>query len=58
MPCHKRGGTRRLIHHEEQRYTVGQAKKHLRHHRGTKMLKKQIKAGQERRHERREKNKG
>ena len=29
-------------------YNVGQAKKHLKHHKGTKMLKKQIEAQKER----------
>ena len=37
-----------LIHHEETRYNVGQAKKHLKHHKGTKLLKKQIEAQKER----------
>lgn len=37
-----------LIHHEESRYNVGQAKKHLKHHKGMKLLKKQIEAQHER----------
>lgn len=51
MPCHKsksKSGRRHLIKHEEARYNAGQAKKHLKHHQGTKMLKKQIEAQKER----------
>ena len=47
--CRKSKSSRRkLIKHEETRYTAGQAKKHLKHHMGTKMLKKQIEAQKER----------
>lgn len=34
----------KLIRHEESCYNVGQAKKHLRHHKGVKLLAKQIAA--------------
>ena len=43
-----KSGRRQLIKHEESRYTAGQAKQHLKHHMGTKMLKKQIEAQKER----------
>ena len=49
MHCRKnKAGRKHLIKHEEARYNVGQAKKHLKHHKGTKMLKKQIEAQKER----------
>ena len=49
MHCRKnKAGRRQLIKHEETHYNVGQAKKHLKHHKGTKMLKKQIEAQKER----------
>lgn len=51
MPCGKKHQPKRrmkLIHHEEQRYNVGQAKKHLKHHKGVKLLERQIKAQHER----------
>jgi hypothetical protein len=50
MPCGKKHQARKsmtLIKHEESRYNIGQAKKHLKHHKGTKLLKKQIKAQHE-----------
>ena len=54
MPKRKTPARRQLIKHEESRYNVGQAKKHLRHPKGVKLLKKQIEA----QHERTEKEKG
>jgi hypothetical protein len=39
---------RKLIHHEQSRYNVGQAKKHLKHHKGVKLLRKQIESQEER----------
>jgi len=43
-----RQARRKLIHHEESRYTIAQAKKHLRHHKGVKLLGKQIHSQHER----------